>query len=214
MWTSNKTTFLWNIEKYDILYSFSSLTQSPNRSYYPYGSLLFPTIYILVQKTNNLLWVRQVQSDSLSSMSVQSSPGWPVLAIIVFLTLAGCVSTMRCTGYVSIRQYRTPLYYMYTVVGLDACCIAGECNWLSVGDCHVGRLYTSLRRWKFWIVVWDNTNNVHFRAIWKNTAHVQGIRCLSNGSHLIPEWWVSYFPILNSNEHRNVCISSTNNYSM
>ena len=28
-----------------------------------------------------------------------------------------------------------------------------------------------------------------FRAIWENTAHVQGIRCSPKGSHLIP--WTS-----------------------
>ena len=66
---------------------------------------------------------------------------------------------------------------------------------LSVGDSPpYGRLscrslYTSLSRWKFWTVVWENTNCVHFRAVWKNTAHVQGIRCSPEGSHLIP--WTS-----------------------
>ena len=41
--------------------------------------------------------------------------------------------------------------------------------------CHVGQLYTHLRRWQFSTIVWENTNGVHFRAVWKNTAHVQGI---------------------------------------
>ena len=55
--------------------------------------------------------------------------------------------------------------------------------------CHVGQLYTYLRRWQFSTIVWENTNGVHFRAVWKNTAHVQGIRCSPKGSHLIP--WTS-----------------------
>ena len=55
--------------------------------------------------------------------------------------------------------------------------------------CHVGQLYTYLRRWQFWTIVWENTNSVHFRAVWKNTTHVQGIRCSPKGSHLIP--WTS-----------------------
>ena len=95
--------------------------------------------------------------------------------------------------YVGISQYRTPLYYIYT------CCMAhmlysNECYWAwaihhLMVVCHVSRLYTSLRRWKFWTVVWENTNGVHFRAVWKNTAHIQGIRCSPEGSHLIP--WTS-----------------------
>ena len=67
--------------------------------------------------------------------------------------------------------------------------------------CHVGRLYTSLRRWKFWIVVWENTNSVHFRAVWKNTAHVQLTSCSPKGSHLIP-LTSAVFSIPHSNEHR------------
>ena len=58
---------------------------------------------------------------------------------------------------------------------------------------HVGQLYTYLRRWKFSTIVWENTNGVHFRAVWKNTAHVQGIRCSPKGSHLIP-WTSAVFP--------------------
>ena len=67
--------------------------------------------------------------------------------------------------------------------------------------CHVGQLYTYLRRWKFWTIVWENTNGVHFRAVWKNTAHVQGIRCSPKGSHLIP-WTNTVFSKPHSNEHR------------
>ena len=73
--------------------------------------------------------------------------------------------------------------------------MSGECYWLSVcysSPSSVSRLYTSLRRWKFWIVVWENTNGVHFRAVWKNRAHVQGIRCSPKGSHLIP-WTTAVF---------------------
>ena len=33
-------------------------------------------------------------------------------------------------------------------------------------------------------------NSVHFRAVWENTAHVQGIRYSPKGSHLIP-WTIS-----------------------
>ena len=58
--------------------------------------------------------------------------------------------------------------------------------------CHVSRLYTPLRRWKFWTVVWENTSGVHFRVVWKNTAHVQGIRFSPKGSHLIP-WTIAVF---------------------
>ena len=39
----------------------------------------------------------------------------------------------------------------------------------------------------------ENTNGVHFRAVWKNTAHVQGIMFFGR---------VLYFPIQHSNEHR------------
>ena len=73
--------------------------------------------------------------------------------------------------------------------------MSGECYWLSVcysSPSSVSRLYTSLRRWKFWIVVWENTNGVHFRAVWKNRAHVQRIRCSPKGSHLIP-WTTAVF---------------------
>ena len=38
----------------------------------------------------------------------------------------------------------------------------------------------------FWTIVWQNTNSVHFCAVWKNTAHVQGIKC---SLHVIP--WTS-----------------------
>ena len=81
---------------------------------------------------------------------------------------------------------------------LYACCIcvqqvSGECYWLSVGGSY-GRLlcrqlYTYLRGGKCWTIVWENTNGVYFRAVWKNTAHFQGIRCSPKGSHLIP--WTS-----------------------
>ena len=39
------------------------------------------------------------------------------------------------------------------------------------------------------VVLQVYTNGVHFRAVWENTAHVQGIRCSPKGSHLIP--WTS-----------------------
>ena len=58
--------------------------------------------------------------------------------------------------------------------------------WSSVISGHFGRLYTSVRRWNIWTVVWENTNGVNFRAVWENTAHAQGMRCSTKGSHLIP----------------------------
>ena len=68
--------------------------------------------------------------------------------------------------------------------------------------CYVGQLYTYLRCWKFWTIVWQYTNGVHFRAVWKNTAHVQGIRCLPIKTHTLFLGWVLYFLLPHSNEHR------------
>ena len=51
--------------------------------------------------------------------------------------------------------------------------------------CHVGRLYTYLRRRQFWTVA-TVLISVRYK---KNTAHVQEIRCSPKGSHLIP--WTS-----------------------
>ena len=89
-------------------------------------------------------------------------------------------TTLRCTTCIHVACM---LYSKWAGNAID---------WESAGlmvVCHVGRLYTYLRHWKFRTIVWENTNDVHFRAVWKNTAHVQGIRCSPKGSHLIP--WTS-----------------------
>ena len=80
---------------------------------------------------------------------------------------------MNAIDWVSAEMHKevSAIHHYYTVV------------------CYVGGLYTFLRLWKFWTVVWENTNGVHFRAVWKNTAHVQGIRCQPLGEYLIP--WTS-----------------------
>ena len=80
------------------------------------------------------------------------------------------------------------MYSLYGVWQVNAIAWASAIHHLMV-VCHVGRLYTYLRRWKFWSVVWENKKGVHFRAVWKNTAHVQGIRCSPKGAHLIS--WTS-----------------------
>ena len=96
--------------------------------------------------------------------------------ISVILTLTGCVFTLRRISVSSNTALRCRPTTLYTCRRFTTIMVV----------CHVGQLYTSLRRWKFWIVVWENTNSVHFRAVWKNTAHVQLTRCTPKCSHLIP----------------------------
>ena len=42
------------------------------------------------------------------------------------------------------------------------------------------------------LIVWQNTNLVHFRAIWEYTTHVQWARCSPKGSHVI-HWTSAVF---------------------
>ena len=73
------------------------------------------------------------------------------------------------------------VYMSYT------CCIANECYWLSVGDSPL--LWSSVMSVDCTLFC-----GVHFRAVWKNTAHVLGIRFFLGRA--------LYFPIPHSNEHR------------
>ena len=93
---------------------------------------------------------------------------------------------LRCTTCRHIHLYMLYACMLYSRWAGNAI------YWASAGLMvvyHVGQLYTYLHRWKFWTIVWENTNSVHFCVVWENTAHVQGITCSPKVSHLIP--WTS-----------------------
>ena len=144
-------------------------------------------------KPRSLSWKGYKYRWYVNVLVLYYNPGHPFSNI---LTLTGCVLTMRRISGSANTALRctTCIHVVYMLYSKWAGNIGNAIDWASAIHhlmvvWHVGRLYTSLRRWKFWTIVWENTNGVHFCAVWKNTAHVQGIRCSPKGSHLIP--WTS-----------------------
>ena len=85
---------------------------------------------------------------------------------------------------------------MNTVCISYTCCIASERgvlltdrrDWTPCGRLSCRSTVHFLRRWKFWTVMWENKRMWEFRAVWKNTAHVQGIRCSPEAHTLFLEY--------------------------
>ena len=159
-----------------------------------YSSIIMPAYTNEAQLLRCIfMWTKSTHALTVWTILLLVTHTYHALKKISFFNLTSpthwwCVHYETYSG---ISQYRTPLYYMYTYKLYSKWMLLTERRrfttlLLFVISGHVGQLYTYFRRWNIWPVVWETTNGVYFRAVWKNTAHVHGIRCSPKGSHLIP----------------------------